>query len=379
MSNNDKKLNLWINPAEEDLWAKRMDLMETLDVIVKRGGLDGVQEEILAKCRENLENAKAALEPKLPFFKKHKIFWNLVHRVDEGIILLMPDEEVLSKAIDIKTFFGLSIKEKHIREEWLGGDGRKGKLTEVIDELETMGKLEELKKRLTEIAAGLKGKPTEELQEKLMETTAELKKLNSKKNMKQVRYILKEALRIVNDQMDHAFWILSLNSMVSLASAIFLGLLMFFFWSWCYSSQMDTSIAWTSLKEVAMPIAMLGGMGAYLSNLITREDFLFVKGPFWRYMLHYVISKPIISAFAAIFIYVLERSKLVFSIEPVATVAEQAPQLITLHVHHEAVGYVYAVLALASGFSSEKILRSMIDRVLKRLEQRAEKTKETQE
>ena len=111
MGNNDKKLNWWINPAEEDLWAKRIDLMETLDVIGKRGGLDGVQEEILEKCRERLENAKAALEPKLPFGKKHKIFWSLVHRVDEDIILLIPDEEVLSKAIDIKTFFGLSIKE----------------------------------------------------------------------------------------------------------------------------------------------------------------------------------------------------------------------------------------------------------------------------
>jgi len=47
-------------------------------------------------------------------------------------------------------------------------------------------------------------------------------------------------------------------------------------------------------------------------------------------------------------------------------------------VTKESEGYVYAVLAIVSGFAADKILRSMIDGVLRRLEQKAEKTKDTE-
>jgi len=39
---------------------------------------------------------------------------------------------------------------------------------------------------------------------------------------------------------------------------------------------------------------------------------------------------------------------------------------------------VYAVLAIVSGFAADKVLRNMIDTVLKRLEQKAEKTKDAE-
>jgi hypothetical protein len=39
---------------------------------------------------------------------------------------------------------------------------------------------------------------------------------------------------------------------------------------------------------------------------------------------------------------------------------------------------VYGVLAVASAFAADKILRSMFDKVLKKLEQKAEKTKDTE-
>jgi hypothetical protein len=48
---------------------------------------------------------------------------------------------------------------------------------------------------------------------------------------------------------------------------------------------------------------------------LTKQNFLYVRGgPFWRYFLHNLFSKPVMSAFAAVFIYVLEKSKLIFSI-----------------------------------------------------------------
>ncbi|MDO8206859.1 MAG: hypothetical protein Q7T38_03440 [Gallionella sp.] len=338
--NNKKSLARFINPTEQDLWAKLMELHDVLDIIKKRTDLNADQVEILIKCYDKLDMAKEALGPKwkgfpwLPNLKKHyKIFWSLVHRVDEDIILLLPDDEVASKAIDVATFFSMNIKEVRIREEWLGGSGKPGKLSNAIE------------------------------------------KYSAGKDMPGNRLIIREALKLVNDLMDHNFWILSLNSLVSMLSATLLGIAMLVFWVCDYPLQL---VNWPgSINEVFAPLALLGLMGAYLSNLITREDFLFVKGPFWRYMLHYVLSKPIISAFAAVFIYVVEQSRLVFAVVTTATVQLPASQLITVHVNQNAVGYVYAILAVASGFSADKILRSMIDRVLKKLEKTAEKTKET--
>lgn len=60
---------------------------------------------------------------------------------------------------------------------------------------------------------------------------------------------------------------------------------------------------------------------------------------------------------------------------PAQTLNHEQKQIISLNVAKQSEGYVYAVLAIVSGFAADKILRSMIDGVLKRLEQKAEKTK----
>ena len=41
-------------------------------------------------------------------------------------------------------------------------------------------------------------------------------------------------------------------------------------------------------------------------------------------------------------------------------------------------GYAYAILARASGFSADKVLGNMSDNVLKKLGQKAEKTKDSE-
>jgi hypothetical protein len=110
---------------------------------------------------------------------------------------------------------------------------------------------------------------------------------------------------------------------------------------------------------------------------MTNENFLYVRGgPFLRCLLHNLFSKPVMSAFAAVFIYGLEKSKLIFSINPI-TSTKATSQIIAINVMPEAVGYVYAVLAIVSAFSADKVLRSMFDRVLKKLEQKADKGKDS--
>jgi hypothetical protein len=87
------------------------------------------------------------------------------------------------------------------------------------------------------------------------------------------------------------------------------------------------------------------------------------------------------SAFAAIFIFILEKSKIIFSINPITTnetAPQVASQLISFNVNPDSVGYVYAVMAIVSAFAADKILRSMIDNVLKRLEQKADKATDSE-
>lgn len=333
--------NVWMNPATERLLSKITNLEETLEGFQAQD-LRHEQKHIVKICQTYLEKARGyidrpSLSAKFPFFgRRHPhLVWELLHRVDEYFILLIKDEELYSRAIDVKTSFDLNIKEEKIREEWIG---EKGKFR---------GILEQIKK---------------------------------KENIDENRYVIRDALKLVNEQMDRTFWQLSMNTLTSVWSATMLGILLLLAWKFHPAGAL-VSLGQGGLGNNFATLVALGLMGAYLSNLMTKENFLYIRGgPFWRYLLHNLMAKPLMSAFAAIFIYILEKSKLIFSIN-IVTGAESTPkavvsQIISLNVSQEGVGYVYAVLAIVSAFAADKVLRTMIDSVLKRLEQKAEKTKD---
>jgi hypothetical protein len=260
-------------------------------------------------------------------FSHPHLIWNLLHRADEHIILLMPPDELYARALDVKTDFDVTITEEKVRGDVLGD---KGKLTEAIDDIKKHGQ-----------------------------------------NIERSTYILKDTLQYLNEKVDTGYWILSMNILMSVCSAIMLGILMVIYFIFYYQQQ----VAGDNL----MRFAILGLMGAYTSNLITSEDFLFVRGgPFWRFFLQNLMVRPVIGAFSATFIFLVEKSKLVFSINPlkVGPAPPVQPTIININVNENVIEYVYIVLAIAAGFAGAKILRTMIDSVLKRLEEKAEKTKE---
>lgn len=328
----------WMSPAAERLQSKMTNLEEMLDGFQAQT-LNDEQKRIIKICQTYLEKARGFMErpllsAKFPFFgRKHPhLVWELLHRVDECFILLVKDEELYSRAIDVKVSFELNIKEDNIREEWIGPKGRLG---EVLDQIK------------------------------------------KKENLPENRYVVRDALKLVNEQMDRNYWQLSMNTLTSVLSGTILGILMLLAWKFHPEGAL-ASLGKSGLGTSFASLVALGLMGAYLSNLMTKENFLYVRGgPFWRYLLHNLLSKPLMSAFAAIFIYILEKSKLIFSINPI-TGTEGTPraasQLITFNVTPDSVGYVYAVLAIVSAFAADKVLRNMIDTVLKRLEQKADKT-----
>jgi hypothetical protein len=325
-----------LNPAEERLVSKFSDLEETLEVIEAQGPTED-KKHIVTICRTYLKQAKNFLDaPSLslrfpPFGSRHPhLVWELLHRVDEYLILLIKKEELPSTAIDIQNSFDLNIKDEKTRARWIGD---KGKLNQVIHNIENgEDKIED-------------------------------------------RYALKDAQKLVNEQMDRTFWQLSANTLTSVWSGALLAIIILVAWLYPHSDNTLVSLDKGGLSKHFLTLFVLGLMGAYLSNLMTREDFLYVRGgPFWRYFFHNLFSKPVMSGFAAIFIYLLARSELIFAIGSGNT---SASNIIKLNVSANGIGYTYAFLAIISGFAADKILKNMIDSVLKKLEQKAEKSKET--
>jgi hypothetical protein len=337
-----------LNPASETLLSKITHLEENLEGI-KTQDLAPERQHLVKICRTYLEIARGFLDRpilsfKFPFYaSRHPhLIWEMLHRVDEYFILLIKDEELYSKASYVKNSFDLNIKEDKVREEWIG---QNGKLKVALDDI------------------------------------------NKRAYKEDHRYVLKEALNLVNEQMDRSFWQLSMNTLTSVCSGTILGILMLLAWIYVTNANHPYnnvlySLGSGGLSQHYLTLIILGLMGSYLSNLMTNENFLYIQGaPYWRYFLHNLFSKPLMSGFAAVFIYILARSKLIFSItaiSPTESPKVAVSQLITLNVSSEGVGYVYAILAIVSGFAADKILRNMIDKVLKKMEQKAEKSKDSE-
>jgi hypothetical protein len=310
----------FVAPSKESLLEKIMGLEETMSRYEKKG-LNEDQKHTLHICKDYLQRSQEWMRG---FTSHPHLVWNLLHRVDEELIFLMTQDELYATAIDVRTTFDLTITEKKVREDVLG---EKGKLTIAIKDLKDGGQ-----------------------------------------NIERSQYLIRDALQYLNKYVDTNYWILSMNILTSVLSAALLGISMVIYFL-LYS------------QTAMVPYAILGFMGAFLSNLITKENILFVRGgPFWRYLFYNLMARPVLGAFAATFILWIEKAKWIFSINPVAadekvTSAVQSA-IININVNKDALPYVLIVVAVVSGFAAEKLLRSMIDRVLKKLEEKAEKTKE---
>jgi hypothetical protein len=334
-----REVSIDINPSEGVLYAKIIDIEEKI-ARLDDPGLAPDKRKILGKSKAMVTLVKESIKPRrwfralVPFSNKNSsLFWRLLHRVDEDMLLLIPDADLMANAVDIMTYFDLNIAEEKIRNVWLGTAQTPGELIETIE--------------------AIKHEPSD------MDN----------------RYIFRQALRILNDHLDDTSLKLASNTLISVASGALLGLFMLIFFAIQKDFLFDMQI-----RIDVISIGMLGLIGAFLSNLLTNEDYVFPSGAFWRHVFYYTISKPVMSAFAAVFVFFIEKSKLIFTIVAAESgqpgqQSGQLSQLISLNVPKSAEDYVYVILAIASGFSADKILRGMIDKALKRLEEKAEKAK----
>jgi hypothetical protein len=286
-----------------------------------------------------------------PFTENNTLFWNLVHRNDEDILLLVPHEELLVRALDILGEFRRNIRDGQAVRQWLTGETegplpRRGLLTAAVDEL----------RQETEKEFHLQGPRLDHL-----------------------RYILREALHVVNSHTDRSFRQLAANVLIrSWSGMMLLVLLGLLVAGWTSLAPMSGAVR-PSLTAAEAPqvdrreaeepetvvflllLLAWGATGAVAANLASKSPFPVALGPTRRYFVLYLLARPILGAFAALLLYLLVQGGFLGLGPDGAGVSR----------------YAFAALAVTVGFSTEKFLGPIMDRGLLQLRQRAEKSEET--
>lgn len=339
-----------------------------------REDLAPTDQPILKQCRQKLELAKSYIN-KLP--RRHFAFWETIHEVDSLLLLVMPTARLAPQALEILQKFEAKVTDPQQRDLWLGTKDKAGPLRAAAQ-------------LLTENQLLPRREPPEQ------GTASSL----SPEELSRCRYILQGALDILNQQVDQGFWQLSINVMFQILSGMLLLVLLVL---WVLMTQrvfqpvlrsaglISPLTDWpTAIEEyfragnatdisflVLLPFIMLGVAGAVLSNMLSKEPFRVAVGATTRFYFYYLFVKPLIGAFAALFLLLLERSDVLLAVVMVsdggaATSVSKAAIQIVVHSLKAAI-FTVALLSVTAGFFAEKFLSSMVDRVLGLLFEKSEK------
>lgn len=325
-------------------WAKLQRMEATLSLLQKR--LQSSPQELASidNLLERLEMARSSIRV------NSTLFWSIVHEVSADMLLVMPADMLAAEAMDVEHQFRQNIVNPEARVTWLGKDERSGPLPEAVRQV-----------------AALAREPAPQ-------------GTGSEAQLYQARYVLRGALRLVNENTDLAFQRLNLTMLIRGLSGILLitlFVLAFLFNRavWLVPPDEGGEALWKSLARL-LSLVMLGAGGAIVANMLSELPALVVNGPRWRQYLFYLFVRPSLGAFAAFLFYLLARSKLLFSIEDSQGGFNPSlpPAIRIMLSTREAVGFAYALISLAVGFSAERILGSTMDQVLNKLFTKAEKT-----
>lgn len=337
------------------LWAKLQRMESTLLLLKNRPQASPEDRAFIDHLLERLEMARASItkrkkgEERARVLVNSTLFWSLVHEISADMLLVMPKEMLASEAMEVEQQFKQNIVAPQQRATWLGEDEKSGPLCVAVQ-------------RLQALVRRLEPPGPEE----------ELELLHS-------RHVLRGALRQVNEHTDRAFQRLNLTLLIRGMSGALL--LVLFFLAFLFNSAVwlsppgDAEELWMTLARL-ISLIMLGAGGAIVANMLSEMPGLVTNGPRWRQFVFYLFIRPALGGFAAFLFYLLARSRLLFSIEaaPGPNDPELPPAIRIMLSTHEAVGFAYALIAIAVGFYAERVLGSTMDSVLDKLLRKAEKT-----
>ncbi|MFY0569096.1 hypothetical protein ACN28E_35460 [Archangium lansingense] len=348
-------------------WAKVRSLESTLRFLDEQRtqGPHNLQAQAVSNnLRERLEQARRWLEarrwkPRLPLDNSQ--FWELVHGVDADLLLILPLDMLATEALMVEENFRRNIHEPIARSTWLGADEKSGPLCVAV-------------RCITGLAYRVEGlKPEEEAK------------------LRHARQVLRSALRQVLRHSDKYFLQLDLTMMIRSLSGSLLVLLFVLTLVGELPAQFaglilknPIELPWKGSAMSTLSLILLGAGGAITANMLSDKPVLVVRGPFWRQFVYYLFVKPSIGAVAAFLFYLLAISQLFFSIEtatpmvgplnPLQGAGQLQPALRIVLGNNDALVCTYAIIIIAVGFSAERFLSPIMDRVVNKLFVMAEKS-----
>lgn len=357
-----------MNASRQFLFGKYRDYRARLDIYRSRHSDTEGRTAIVNACQSHLDDINCLLHTKCSFWaNKSFLIWHLFHRVDEYFYLLMNQAELKAQGWELLQGLRISPISSQTKADWMA------KIQETIKKLDTL---------------------TESDQPKVCQEAAQ---------------ILNCAAYIHNDCVDNLFWDYWCRKLfVLIYVAGLIGLIALLFMLYYHS-------AFTFCAATAMLIGAGGGM---VSGIMTSNIDTIPYGQFWVNTCYQAFVRPLQGAIAALMVFWMLQSQYLVRIDPplqpgqiifsctssgrIELPVTTSPRSIAatfsaptssksgsrppatkndpLLVLNSAPGmqvYLYMLVLLIAGFSGDKALRYVSDKVSNRLFADAEKTKES--
>ncbi|NOK34627.1 hypothetical protein HMI49_15605 [Corallococcus exercitus] len=341
-----RRRRLGFGSATQLLWTRVESNASLLALCRIREDLTAEDGAILEQCQEKLDAARWCLDK--PAGRWSFSFWELIHEVDGLLLLVMPPSMLVPRALEIQQQFERRVTDAARAQLWLGADRVSGPLPRCVRRLA----------HVDEPGSGAAAAPSLDAEQ-----------------ARYCRSVLRGALDSVNQQVDKTFWQLSIN--VSLQVFSTLLLLAVFAASFVILSPALIQ-AW---PRDLVPLGLLlvgfaGASGAIVSNMLSKERFVVATGATGRFFAYHLLVKPVLGAFAALMLLFLEQSRMLLSVDTRAggLSGDASPAILHIVVSdNQAVFFTLMALAVVAGWSADKLLSSIMDKVLGRLLGQSEK------
>lgn len=363
-------IRMKMNPSRQYLAGKQRDYQMRLDLFRGRWQDDPEKSAIVAACQSHLKDIECLLcDACSASLKKIFTIWHLFHRIDEYFYLLMNRAELKAQGWELIQGLKKSPITLQAKTDWIV------KIQEVLKTID---------------------KPESE---------------QEKQELGEVAQMLNAAAYIHNDCVDNLFWDYWCRKYFAFIYTIFLIILLVIFMYLYYRSHF-TLCAWSAL--------LVGAIGGLVSGIMTTQIESIPYGQFWVSTWYHALVRPIQGAIAALMVFWMLQSQYMLKITPPLApgrvvftclsssrielpVACSPPSIVSnftnvtgvrgalgretrteaktdpIVVLRAAPGmqvYLYLLVLLVAGFSGDKALRFVSDKVSGRLFNEAEKTKE---
>lgn len=359
------------NPSRQYMIGKLFDYRKRLELLEAYPNKEDIGRDVkIAASRDYLDAITEVLSSK-GILGKQKAFtaWHLFHRLDETLYLLMDASELKAQTVEFIQGLKRSTLPQQSITEWTA-------------------KLEEGLKKLSHVESG-------------------------ERERAELAFVLNSAAYVYNDYVDNLFWDIWCKKFIALIHTLFLtvavcGLVVFT----CYNEGISLCL---------ITVLLIGAMGGLGSGILTSQPVSIAYGHFWSVTLYHAFVRPLQGAIAALMTFWLLQSQYLIAIDPpvkpgtkiiqcvkgvpcevpvnvnlpkhgtvkilgyrcmstatftTISTSAQKNQAITLKAADGMQIYLYLLVLLIAGFSGDKVLKAVTDKVSNKLFADAEKTKE---